>query len=82
MFGQIVSVIVKTLRNTNLVASSCFKMKKTSILVDVHRSKTLFLSSLFSFGFTYFCAAAYASFNDFFYAIKFTRFQGRQQLRS
>ena len=68
MFGQLVSVIVKTLRTTNLVASSCSKMKKTSLPVDVRRSKTPFLkllSSLFSLGFTYFCAAAYASFNDF-----------------
>ena len=39
-FGQIVSIIVKTLKNTNLVASSCFKMKKTSLPVDVRRSKT------------------------------------------
>ena len=28
--GQLVSIIVKTLRNTNLKASRCFKMKKTS----------------------------------------------------
>ena len=40
MFGQIVSLVVKTLRNTNLVASRCFKMKKTSLPVDVRRSKT------------------------------------------
>ena len=39
MFGQIVSIIVKTLRNTNLGASRCFKMKKTSLPVDVRRSK-------------------------------------------
>ena len=38
--GQLVSIIVKTLRNTNLVATRCFKMKKTSIPVDVRRSKT------------------------------------------
>ena len=38
--GQLVSIIVKTLRNTNLGASRCFKMKKTSLPVDVHRSKT------------------------------------------
>ena len=43
IFGQIVSIIVKTLRNTNLVAPSCFKMKKTSLPVDVRRSKTPFL---------------------------------------
>ena len=36
MFGQ----IFKTLRNTNLVASRCFKMKKTSLPVDLGRSKT------------------------------------------
>ena len=39
MFGQIVSIIVKTRRNTNLGASRCFKMKKTSFPVDVRRSK-------------------------------------------
>ena len=42
IFGQIVSIMVKTLRNTNLVASRCFKMKKTSLPVDVRRSKTPF----------------------------------------
>ena len=31
MFEQIVPIIVKTLRNTNLVTSRCFKMKKTSL---------------------------------------------------
>ena len=41
--GQLVSIIVKTLRNTNLGASRCFKMKKTSLPVDVRRSKTLLL---------------------------------------
>ena len=40
IFGQIVSMIVKTLRNTNFAASSCFKMKKTSLPVNVRRSKT------------------------------------------
>ena len=35
IFGQIVSIIVKTLRNTNLGASRCFKMKKTSLPVDL-----------------------------------------------
>ena len=40
MFGQIVSMIVKTLRNTNFAVSSRFKMKKNSLPVDVHRSKT------------------------------------------
>ena len=38
--GQLVSIIVKTLRNANLGASRCFKMKKTSLPVDVSRSKT------------------------------------------
>ena len=38
--GQLVSIIGKTLRNTNLGASRCFKMKKTSLPVDVRRSKT------------------------------------------
>ena len=38
-FGQIVSMIEKTFRNTNLVPLRCFKMKKTSLPVDVHRSK-------------------------------------------
>ena len=38
--GQLVSIIAKTLRNTNLGASRCFKMKKTSLPVDVRRSKT------------------------------------------
>ena len=27
-FGQIVSIVVKTFRNTNLVVSRCFKMKR------------------------------------------------------
>ena len=39
IFRQIVSMIVKTLRNTNFAASSCFKMKKTSLPVNVRRSK-------------------------------------------
>ena len=40
ILGQLVSIIVKTLRNTNLGASRCFKMKKTSLPVDMRRSKT------------------------------------------
>ena len=40
LLGPLVSIIAKTLRNTNLGASRCFKMKKTSLPVDVHRSKT------------------------------------------
>ena len=35
-----VSIIGKTHRNTNLVASKCFKMKKTSLPVDLHCLKT------------------------------------------
>ena len=40
IFGQIVFIIVKTLRDTNLVALRCFKIKKTSLPVDVRRPKT------------------------------------------
>ena len=40
MFGQMASIIVKTLRNANLVASRCFKMKKISLPFDVRSSKT------------------------------------------
>ena len=40
LLGKLVSIIAKTLRNTNLGASRCFKMKKTSLPVDVRRSKT------------------------------------------
>ena len=39
-FVQIVAMIVKTLKNTNLVASMCFKMKKTLLPLDVRCSKT------------------------------------------
>ena len=39
IFGQIVSINVKTLRYTNLVASSHRKRKKASVSVDVRRSK-------------------------------------------
>ena len=46
--GQLVSIIVKTLRNTNLGASRCFKMKKTSLPVVVRRSKRRCLSSIMS----------------------------------
>ena len=45
--GQLVSIIGKTLRNTNLGASRCFKMKKTSLPVDVRRSKTPLLKARF-----------------------------------
>ena len=41
MFGQIVSITVKTLRNTNLAASRCFKMKETSFPVDVRRLRSV-----------------------------------------
>ena len=44
--GQLVSIIVKTLRNTNLGASRCFKMKKTSLPVDVRCLSSLFAASL------------------------------------
>ena len=37
------SVKVETLNNTNLVASCSIMRKKTSLLVDVRRSKTSFL---------------------------------------
>jgi len=40
IFGQIVSIIRKRLRNTNLVASIYFQMKNTSLPVDVRCSKT------------------------------------------
>ena len=40
IFGQIVSIIRKRLRNTNLVLSIYFKMKKISLPVDLRRSKT------------------------------------------
>ena len=43
MFGQIVSIIRKILRNTNLAASIYFKMKKTSLPVDMRCSKTSLL---------------------------------------
>ena len=33
------SMIEKTFRNTNLVPLRCFKMKKTSLPIDVHLSK-------------------------------------------
>ena len=42
IFGQIVSIIVKTLRNTNLEASRRFKMKQISLPVNVRRSNTPF----------------------------------------
>ena len=48
IFGQIVSLIVKTLGNTNLVASRGLKMKKTSLPVDVRRSKPPLLNLPFN----------------------------------
>ena len=42
-FGQIVSIIVETLSNTNLVAPKNIKREKSSLPVDVRRSKTLLL---------------------------------------
>ena len=43
IFGHIVSLRIKTLSNTNLVASSHTINEKASLLVDVRRSKTPFL---------------------------------------
>ena len=43
---QIVSVRVKTLSHTNLVASRHIKREKSSLPVDVHRSETLMLNPL------------------------------------
>ena len=42
MFGQIVSIIRKILRNTNLAASIYFKMKKTSLPVEHAMLKNIF----------------------------------------
>ena len=43
IFGQIDSIRVKTLSNTNLVASMHIKREKRSLPVDVRRSKTSLL---------------------------------------
>ena len=43
IFGQIVSMRVKTLSNTNLVASSHMIEEEASLPVDIRRSKTPFL---------------------------------------
>ena len=43
MFGQIVSLRVRTLSNTNLVASRHIKREKAPLPVDVRRSKTSLL---------------------------------------
>ena len=43
MFAQIASIRVKTLSNTNLIASRQFKLEKGSLPVDVRRSKTSLL---------------------------------------
>ena len=43
IFGQIVSIRVKTLSNTNMVASRLIKREKSSLPVDVRRSKTSLL---------------------------------------
>ena len=43
IFGQIVSVRIKTLGNTNMVASRLIKREKGSLPVDVRRSKTWLL---------------------------------------
>ena len=46
ILGQIVSLRVKTLSNTNLVASRHINAEKSSLPVDMHRPKTLLLSKL------------------------------------
>ena len=46
IFGQIVSIIVETLRNTRLGPSRLFKMKKTSLPVDVLGQKPLCFKEL------------------------------------
>ena len=43
IFGQIVSIRVETLCNTNMVASRLVKREKGSLPVDVRRSKTSLL---------------------------------------
>ena len=43
IFGQIVSVRIKTLGDTNMVASRLIKREKGSLPVDVRRSKTSLL---------------------------------------
>ena len=43
MFGQIVSIRMKTLGKTNMVASTLIKREKGSLPVDVCRSKTALL---------------------------------------
>jgi len=40
IFGQIVSIRIKTLSNTNMVASRLIKREKGSLPVGVRRSKT------------------------------------------
>ena len=47
IFGQIVSIIRKRLRNTNLVLSIYFKTKKISLPVDLRRLKTPLLKLSF-----------------------------------
>ena len=42
-FGQIISIIQKGLRETNLILPICFKMRKISLWVDVPRSKKTLL---------------------------------------
>ena len=44
--GQIVSVRVKTLSNTNLVASRYIRREKASVLVDLRRSAAIVFSLL------------------------------------
>ena len=47
IFGQIVSIIRKRRRITNLVLTIYFKMKKISLLVDLRRLKTPLLKPSF-----------------------------------
>ena len=46
MFGQMASIIVKTLRNANLVASRCFKRKRYHFRLTCVAQKRLCSSSL------------------------------------
>ena len=82
IFRQIIRIIVKTLRNTNLVLSRCFKMKKTSLPVDVRRSKTNFLKlriysiyvcSLFQWSDSNLCRREEMSLLSFFQALESLR---------
>ena len=54
IFGQIVSIRMKTLGNTNMVASRLTKREKGSLPVDVCRSKTSLLKLPYKASFTLF----------------------------